>query len=279
LQPSNRTKSGTDHPTVNHPLENDTKPSPLNKNVPRTDEAPKSAIDCDILILSDSILRKIQPKRFTPDKKTVIRYVRGGAKLCSSFVENHSHKFNPKSVLILIGTRDLTNNNVKKEDYVHLLELCTTLWKHSKVSLLPILYSKDIENPMVDHANAEIYAASRLFSSVSMIDPFHPSDDMYHDSVHLNFRKGLPAVVKHLTSALHITRERENKQHQFTQNSVGTTAKYNTPNRPMKIRPHGNDRPFPNQPNFPPNQPNFPPWFSPSMNPWHSPWPMPPFHR
>jgi hypothetical protein len=35
---------------------------------------------CVNLILSDSILQRIQPKTFSPNEKTVKRYIRGGAK-------------------------------------------------------------------------------------------------------------------------------------------------------------------------------------------------------
>jgi hypothetical protein len=44
---------------------------------------------CVNLILSDSILQRIQPKTFSPNEKTVKRYIRGGAKTCTSFIEKN----------------------------------------------------------------------------------------------------------------------------------------------------------------------------------------------
>ncbi|CAC5403247.1 unnamed protein product [Mytilus coruscus] len=64
-------------------------------------------INCDYLILSDSILRRIQPNRFTPKQKTVKRYIRGGANTCTSFIEKNGTTINAKNILIHIGTRDL----------------------------------------------------------------------------------------------------------------------------------------------------------------------------
>ena len=50
------------------------------------------AAECDVLILSDSMLKRIQSRRFSPNGKTITRYIRGGAKACVKFVDNKSHK-------------------------------------------------------------------------------------------------------------------------------------------------------------------------------------------
>lgn len=42
--------------------------------------------ECDVLILSDSMLKRIQPRRFNPNSKTVVRFIRGGANTSASFV-------------------------------------------------------------------------------------------------------------------------------------------------------------------------------------------------
>ena len=44
---------------------------------------------CVNLILSDSILQRIQPKTFSLNEKTVKRYIRGGTKTCTSFIEKN----------------------------------------------------------------------------------------------------------------------------------------------------------------------------------------------
>ncbi|VDH93990.1 Hypothetical predicted protein, partial [Mytilus galloprovincialis] len=73
--------------------------------------------NCDYLILSDSILRRIQPNRFTPKQKTVKRYIRGGANTCTSFIEKNGTTINAKNILIHIGTRDLQSEGVKEEEF------------------------------------------------------------------------------------------------------------------------------------------------------------------
>ena len=109
-----------------------------------TNSSPPNSIkiECDILILSDSMLKRIQPRRFTPRGKTVVRFIRGGANACSNFVENNCHKYNPKKVLIHIGTRDLPNG-IKKEDFIHLLSVCSKSWENSQINILPVIYHKD----------------------------------------------------------------------------------------------------------------------------------------
>lgn len=58
----------------------------------KTEDNANTVTECDVLILSDSMLKRIQPKRFTPEGKTIIRFIRGGAKVCSNFVEKYYHK-------------------------------------------------------------------------------------------------------------------------------------------------------------------------------------------
>lgn len=140
--------------------------------------------------------KKIKPKQFTPGEKTIIRFTREGVKVCSNFDEKYCHKFNPKTVLIHVGTRDIHNSNVKSEEFSDLRKLCTTVWSYSKIYLIPIIYRKDINALKVDQANAAIYAACRQYSDVIVADPFQPTEDMHHDYIHLKFRKGLPAIVK-----------------------------------------------------------------------------------
>jgi hypothetical protein len=37
-----------------------------------------------------------------------------------------------------------------------------------------------------------------LYPGVIKIERFQPTNDMFHDDVHLNYRNGLPVIVKHL---------------------------------------------------------------------------------
>ncbi|CAG2201382.1 unnamed protein product [Mytilus edulis] len=97
-----------------------------NRDVPK--------INCDYLILSDSILRRIQPNRFTPKQKTVKRYIRGGANTCTSFIEKNGTTINAKNILIHIGTRDLQSEGVKEEEFGNLLEIASKTWNSSKFS-------------------------------------------------------------------------------------------------------------------------------------------------
>lgn len=265
--------TNANNPVVNSSPADVMLPNPLDNNLQKTEDNANTVTECDVLILSDSMLKRIQPKRFTPEGKTIIRFIRGGAKVCSNFVEKYYHKFNPKSVLIHVGTRDLHNNNVKSEEFSDLLKLCTTVWTHSKIYLLPIIYRKDINASKVDQANAAIYAACRQYSKVTVADPFQPTEDMYHDDVHLNFRKGLPAIVKHLKFALNIARDNGNGRRQSTLGSAGATTRHSG------SRPVSNTK-YENPPLFHfHGHPGSAPWFFPPADPWRAPWAIPQFQR
>ncbi|VDI27714.1 Hypothetical predicted protein [Mytilus galloprovincialis] len=94
--------------------------------------------ECDYLILSDSILRRIIPKKISPDGKTIKRYIRGGAETCSTFIEKNGKNIKPQHVLISIGTRDLQNNAVKNKEFENLFHT-TTVHLNSKQGLPEIV--------------------------------------------------------------------------------------------------------------------------------------------
>ncbi|CAG2241549.1 unnamed protein product [Mytilus edulis] len=197
-----------------------------NRDVPK--------INCDYLILSDSILRRIQPNRFTPKQKTVKRYIRGGANTCTSFIEKNGTTINAKNILIHIGTRDLQSEGVKEEEFGNLLEIASKTWNSSKIFILPIVKRKDIPNEDVNEANKILQSACNFFPHVCLIDPFEPSEDMFYDDVHLNNNRGLPNMVKHLKMAMNIYRPTENHGFRPTQRHTSSTSRHVNNRREVK---------------------------------------------
>ena len=233
------------------------------------------ATDCDFLILGDSVLRRIQPRRFTPQGKTVVRFIRGGAKTCTNFIQNNAQKFKPKNVLINIGTRDLQNAGVNHEDFSDLFHAATDSWKNSKIYVLPIINRKDRSEEEISSANNTIRQVCESYP-VNLLEKFAASDDMFHDEVHLNFQKGLPALVKHLKETLGI--------YNYKNSNRGNFQKRQTFNGP-KQQQHVNNGQFNNGPipQFPPmmNPQNMGPWIFPPNHqnfliPWRLPWNGPP---
>jgi hypothetical protein len=89
--------------------------------------------ECDYLILSDSILRRPIPKKFSPNGKTIKRFIRGGANTCSNFILKNGEHIDPKNVLIHIGTRDLQNYGVvSHEEFNNLFEASEKIWPNAK---------------------------------------------------------------------------------------------------------------------------------------------------
>ena len=156
---------------------------------------------CDYLILSDSMLKRIVPKRFTPRGVTTKRFIRGGASICSNFIEKHGSQFHPKNVIVHVGTRDLQNDGVNETDFVNLIKVCRERWSDSITYISLITGRKDLSHECVSQANQTIRLACEKARAqgahVSIIDQFIPREDMFHDDIHLNNR-GLAAMVKHL---------------------------------------------------------------------------------
>lgn len=69
---------------------------------------------------------------------------------------------------------------------------------------MPIIRRKDISNEIIDAANEIIISECAKFEAITLIKKFVPSEDMLFDNVHLNNKKGLPEIVKHLKTALNM---------------------------------------------------------------------------
>ncbi|CAG2189947.1 unnamed protein product [Mytilus edulis] len=155
---------------------------------PKNKPPQKNPYNCDHLILSDSVIRRIQTERFTPGARCVKRFIRGGAFTCNNFIEKKGTEFNTKNVLLHIGTRDLQNTGINKDDeFVKLLDI-----------------RRDFSDKMVTEANQIICSVCTNYPNVTVIEQFRPSDNMFHDQVHLN-NLGLSVIIKHLKAAMNLS--------------------------------------------------------------------------
>ena len=175
--------------------------------------------ECDYLLLTDSVLRRIMPRKFTPKGVTVKRFIRGGALTCEGFIENHGPNFLPQNVLIHIGTRDLQNKHgVKNDEYQNLYVKATETWPQAKIYVMPIIRRKDITIEEIDKANSVIAQECENFESITLLDKFSPTNDMFYDQVHLNNQKGLPAMVKHLKHGMKMYTKEQTMHNRQTRN-------------------------------------------------------------
>jgi len=235
--------------------------------------------ECNYLILSDSILRRIIPKKFSPNGKTIKRFIRGGANTCCSFIQKNGEQLNPKNVLIHIGTRDLQNHGeVNSEEFENLFTTAEQMWPSAKIFIMPIIRRKDMANESIEAANEIIATECAKFETITLINKFEPSDDMFYDNVHLNNKKGLPEIVKHLKTAMKMYPPNKFQgSKQMLQSFQGANNSF----RSQTMSPHGynsnpqKDIPFPSLPNNPPR----PPWIPPPthMPPWQPPFMWNPF--
>ncbi|CAG2194614.1 unnamed protein product [Mytilus edulis] len=206
--------------------------------------------ECDYLILSDSILRRIIPKKISPDGKTIKRYIRGGAETCSTFIEKNGKNIKPQHVLISIGTRDLQNNAVKNKEFENLFHTTTQIWPNAKIFVLPIIRRKDMPDARVHDANEILATECLKFQKITLIKKFEPTDEMFYDQVHLNSKQGLPEIVKHLKTAMNMYGNRPSRSNHANQQPIATGGinfSHRQPNTSQRFSAFDNsmDRPPP----------------------------------
>jgi hypothetical protein len=135
-----------------------------------------------------------------------------------------------------------------------------------------------------------------LYPGVIKIEMLQPTNDRFHDDVHLNYRKGLPAIVKHLKLALNmsITRSGQQQHRRPRDNNFGRRVHHLSNHQEVlnETRQHNRNNPQSNDnayqfhgfnPHYKPtfNHQNMMSWFLPPnpshFNPWRNPWTVPPF--
>jgi hypothetical protein len=85
--------------------------------------------------------------------------------------------------------RIIAIEGVKEDEFSHLLDSFTKTWENSKYYLLPIIPRLDIDNDIVNRANDSINLVCDIYPGVIKIERFQLTNDMFHDDVHLNYRK------------------------------------------------------------------------------------------
>ena len=174
-------------------------------------------------------------------------------------------------MLIHIGTRDLqTQGAVKNEDFNNLLSTTIKLWPDAKIFILPIIRRKDMANETILTANDIIQSECDKHETITLINKFEPSDDMFFDSVHMNNKKGLPEIVKHLKTAMKMYPPGGPKiSHQSSNGNQHMLRPQTMPSNQRFINNAPRDTPL----QFVPNNSVRPPWFTPPphLPPWQPP--------
>ncbi|KAK3100573.1 hypothetical protein FSP39_022029 [Pinctada imbricata] len=231
--------------------------------------------NCDVLILSDSILRRIVPRKFTPRGRTIKQFIGGGASTCRDFVSNFGQNFEPKKVLINIGTRDVQtpSKGVKEKEFEDLFATVVKTWPHSVIYFLPLINRKDIDNATIHASNKAILRSDRT-GKINFTKPFLADENMFYDKVHLNDKIGLPALVKHLKLELEM-RQASNRNETVNDSFLRSPKNYK-PNQSAERQIQSPQPPWPTY-----NPPPYP-WYPPLQNrhfnavPWFPPPPPPP---
>ena len=193
---------------------------PLNNHSHEELQQNGSIITCDNLIISDSMLRRINPRKFSPRQITVKKFVSGGITAGTNFITQQGVHYKPKKVLIHIGTRDLPHNTLTEELYNRMVETAVKTWDTAEIYILPILERKDLTQNIVNEANHVIKVVCDRHN-VTLMNHFKVEPNMYYDQVHLNDRIGLPRLIQHIKIGMNLARYsyRSKVQNQPVENS------------------------------------------------------------
>ena len=158
---------------------------------------------CDNLIISDSMLKRINPRKFSPKQTTIKKFVSGGIIACTNFINQQGGQYKPKKVLIHIGTRDLPHKTITEVLFNKMLDIAVRTWDTAEIYLLPLIERKDQSQVITDEANQMINSVCERHK-VTLLQPFKPDSNMYYDQVHLNDKIGLPRLIQHIKSGMNL---------------------------------------------------------------------------
>ena len=158
---------------------------------------------CDNLIISDSMLKRINPRKFSPKQTTIKKFVSGGIIACTNFINQQGGQYKPKKVLIHIGARDLPHKTITEDLFNKMLDIAVRTWDTAEIYLLPLIERKDLSQVITDEANQMINSVCERHK-VTLLQPFKPDSNMYYDQVHLNDRIGLPRLIQHIKSGMNL---------------------------------------------------------------------------
>ena len=145
--------------------------------------------ECDNLIISDSMLKRILPKKFTPKQITIKKFVSGGSNAGLNYIKEYGKSIKPKKALIHIGTRDLAQDKFDQNVFSQMVEAAVDVWKDAQIFILPLIQRKDLPYRIVNNANDLINTACAQHK-VTVLKQLEPEVDMYYDNVHLNDKVG-----------------------------------------------------------------------------------------
>ena len=168
-------------------------------------------VSCDLLVLTDSMLNRLNTRRFSRSHKVIKCYVKGGIRNCCDFIESNYHKYSPKKILLHTGTNDLNTENPSsyKLNLQNLLSKAKCKWSSAQIYLSSIIPRLDANNKRVSQANkiaGEIckQCAVEFINNSHVINTYRgsPNKDLFFDHIHLNDHSGLPKLIHHLKDSL-----------------------------------------------------------------------------
>lgn len=197
-----------------------------------------------ILLLSDSMLRRIIPKRLSQEDHIIKRYIRGGLDEMSSFIDNfESGDENPNDLVIHTGTNDIpfaSDNEAIIAKIDSIIKKSKLKFPNTRITLSGIIHRKNDYtcNDRIDCINRASAVICNK-ENIAFMDNTHITryrdgtidEEVFYDHVHLNDSKGLRKLAANLKKHLHLSKKKTDARNAYT-------------NRMSYRRPQSNNRSY-----------------------------------
>lgn len=178
----------------------------------------------NILIASDSMMRRINGKKLSPKNNINMQYVRGGTEEMYDFIWKLESTQDFDKIVIHSGTNDVKKLSNEKiiENTKKIIQECITRWPKAEIIISGIIYHKTdfVKNDLIDVVNKEINEVCAQFNNVDVMVNNHITMkrdgnmdyDAFYDNIHLNDNKGIRKLAANLKKALKLNEERRMSQ-------------------------------------------------------------------
>lgn len=212
---NNEPKKIFSHDTpINHPPEREKEPI-IRKN---------------ILIASDSMMRRIDGNKLSPNNNIYMKYVRGGTEQMTEFLGKQESEEAFDKILIHTGTNDVKKMANEKiiENTKNIIQESTTRWPEAEIYISSLIYHKTdtAKNDLIDVINKGVNEVCANINNVFFMDNSHITlnrdgtidSDAFYDNIHLNDHKGIRKLAANVIKTLNLRQASQHKERPYNRN-------------------------------------------------------------
>lgn len=176
------------------------------------------SIDEGILILTDSMMKRIIEKKIAPNVKK--EYVRGGTEEMINFIESFDDDTSFSKILIHTGTNDIKRKSIDVivDNMKTIVSKCKSKWPRAKIILSGVIYHRaDLaKNDIIDVINDALSKLENNELGVTFMDNKYITlkrnseidQEVFYDNIHLNNEKGIKKLAANIKNHLGLRQPR-----------------------------------------------------------------------